>query len=255
MSGIIPKEQAQSARPWSLPAVSADTPGSPDGPPATARSADPRAQGQPPTAAQFEAVYAEAEAQGRAEGHAQGLAAGHAEGYARGLEEGRQTGLAQGRAAAQADAQALAELLRRVSNAADRLDAELEKAVLALALEVARQVVLHEVRTQPEQLLPLLRQALAAFPAQAGVPWIRLHPDDLALVSELAPDLAERGVELIPDTTLQRGDALIAADPAASARPERRWRGRGREAATELDLRLEERWRQVMGKLFEEGLQ
>lgn len=251
MSGIIPKEKAGSARRWEPPAMGAGAAG-PSGAPVARPATDPRAAGQPPTTRQFEAVYAEAETQG----HEEGRAAGHAEGLAQGIAEGRAAGLAEGRAQAAAEREALRALLLRMVTPVRELDAQVETSLVALALEVARQVVLHEVKTRPEELVGPLRKALASFPAHGGLPWVRLHPDDAALVEDVAADLKDRGVDLIPDATLERGDVVIAADPGTSgARPERRWRGRGREAATELDLRLEERWRQVMSHLFEEGLQ
>ena len=48
---------------------------------------------------------------------------------------------------------------------------------------------------------------------------------------------------------------VAAAGSAQTAMPDRRWRVRNRDAVSELDLRVEERWRQIMARLFEEGLQ
>jgi flagellar assembly protein FliH len=63
-------------------------------------------------------------------------------------------------------------------------------------------------------------------------------------------------MSLVADESLQRGDLVLATGGDGSRMaPERRWRpraGRG-EVQSELDLRLEERWRQVLARLFEEG--
>ncbi len=244
MSGIIPKEAAGAAKRWQPQDVEAV-----DDPAAPARGL---AGGGPPTAQQFEAVYAQAEAQGREEGRALGLVEGRRDGFAAGHAEG----LAAGRAQAQQEHEALQQLLTRLAQPVAALDAEAETALVALALELARQVVLHELRTQPEAILPIVRKALAAFPAQAGVPALHLHPQDLALVRSAAPELEASGISTVPDEHLQRGDVLIQSAPAGqAAMPDRRWRTRNREAVSELDLRVEERWRQIMARLFEEGLQ
>jgi len=70
-----------------------------------------------------------------------------------------------------------------------------------------------------------------------------------------APILLD-GWTLVADDGLHRGDVVIASPaPGHAVTPDRRWHSRGRDALSELDLRLEERWRQVMSRLFEEGLQ
>lgn len=244
MSGIIPKEDAQAARRWQPPEM--------DPAAHTAVQTPRQTAGGPPTAQQFEAVYAQAEAQGREDGRQAGLEQGHREGYAAGHAEG----LAAGRAQAQQERETLQALLSRVTQPVAALDAEAETALVALALELARQVILQELCTQPEALLPIVRKALAAFPAQAGAPSVRLHPLDLDVLRNAAPGLESSGVTLLADDTLQRGDLIVAAAaPGQTAAPDRRWRTRSREAVSELDLRVEERWRQIMTRLFEEGLQ
>ncbi|MFZ5578735.1 MAG: FliH/SctL family protein [Pseudomonadota bacterium] len=244
MSSIIPKEDAQAARRWQPQSV--DTPGS-----AQARAPDPTFQ-TPPTAQQFEAVYAQAEAQGREEGRQSGYEQGRREGF----EAGHAEGLAAGRAQAQQERETLLTLVTRLTKPVAELDAQAETALVALALELARQVVLHDVQTQPEALLPMVRKALAAFPAQAGAPMLRLHPLDLEVLRKVAPEFEDEGVGLVGDDTLHRGDVIVAsAAPGTTAMPDRRWRVRNRDAVSELDLRIEERWRQIMARLFEEGLQ
>ncbi len=233
---IIPKEQVAQAQAWAAPELGSGPPRG-KAPSSGARDAPSLAL---PTARDLEAVFETAREQGRREGHEQGYA------------EGREAGLRAGREQAQAELETLRGLLRGLRGRVDSLDAELESSLVALALELARQVLVHELRTQPQQVLEVMQKALAAFPARAGVPWVRLHPDDAALVRELAPELEESGLTLLPDGTLQRGDLVLGAGPeAARAHPDRRWRVR--DAQAELDLRLEERWRQVMARLFEEG--
>ncbi len=234
MEPIIPKEHAANAQAWTAPEFGAARP----------RQADSAQPGMRlPTADELSRVFEQAREQGFA--------------------EGRRDGEAQGREAAQqavhaelrAESAVLRALLQRLQEPTARLEAELEEAVVALALEIARQVVLHEVRTQPEALVDVVQRALAAFPASTGAPWVRLHPDDALLLQRIAPELEASGLGLVPDETLQRGDLMLASGgDAQRATPERRWRPRGaREGQAELDLRLEERWRQVIARLFEEG--
>ena len=233
---IIPKESAEQARAWAAPELGGGAPRG--GPRVAGVAASPTIP--MPTARDLETVFEAAREQGRREGFEQGF------------QEGRAAGLQAGRQQAQTELEALRGLLQRLGTRADALDAELESSLVALALELARQVLIHELHTQPQQVLDGLQKALAAFPARAGVPWVRLHPDDAALLRELAPELEESGLGVLPDATLQRGDLVLGSgSDAVRAHPERRWRVR--DAQAELDLRLEERWRQVMARLFEEG--
>ncbi len=233
---IIPKESAEQARAWAAPELGGGTPRA--GPRMVGAASSPTIP--MPTARDLETVFDSAREQGRREGFDQGF------------QEGRAAGLQAGRQQAQTELDALRGLLQRLGMRADALDAELESSLVALALELARQVLIHELHTQPQQVLEVLQKALAAFPARAGVPWVRLHPDDAELLRELAPELEDSGLGVVPDATLQRGDLVLGSgSDAARAHPERRWRVR--DAQAELDLRLEERWRQVMARLFEEG--
>ena len=191
-----------------------------------------------PTAEELQAIYGQAEREGREQGQREGYAAGYAEGMA---------------AAAQ-DRQALRQILHDFSLPLRALDVSVEQALLALALEIARQVIRHELNLRPELLLPLLREALRVVPIRSKPPSIRLHPDDLALVERLMPELTEQGVVLQADAELERGGVLMAASlDVDAARPDRRWQGREFDhAATQLDLRLETRWRETLDQLFGE---
>ena len=222
MSSFIPKEDAGHAQAWSAP----DFGRRGDAPAATGLAADVTL----PTADELSRVFEQARAQGWAEGHREGHA------------QGRQAGLDEARAQGAAELAALRALLQRLQQPATRLEADLEEAVVALALEVARQVVLHDVRSEPQALLEIVQRALATFPASAGVPWVRLHPDDVLMLQQLAPELEDGGLSLVPDETLQRGDLVLAGGgdaPRAGASDargwragrRRRWPARGRRAA------------------------
>lgn len=235
MDPIIPKEKAQGVQTWDAPDFGRTV----------------KTPQRLPTAQDIEAMFDRARAEGFEEGRRVGLATGEREGRV----AGHAAGLEAGRAQAAGDVAALRAMLERLREPVDRLDADLENAVVALALEVARQVLIAELQTRPEALLPVLHKALAAFPAHSGAPWARLHPDDVDMLRAVAPEIENGGLSLVADPSLQRGDLVLAAggEPPRAV-PERRWRTRGaHDAPAELDLRLEERWRQVMARLFEEG--
>jgi len=139
-------------------------------------------------------------------------------------EQGFAAGRADGRAAALAEQQAQGEALRaRVQrldgllNLLARPLAELDEAVLRqlamLSGAVARQLVRRELRTQPEQIIAVIRETVSLLPATARDVRIHLHPDDAALVRErLAEPATARAWTLIEDPVITRGGCRISGE-------------------------------------------
>lgn len=195
-----------------------------------------------PTAEELQAIYAES------------AQTGHQQGYAAGKKEGLAEGYSEGIARAEAERRALQDILQSFMVPLQALDASVEQSLLALSLEVARQVIRHELQSQPELLLPLLREALKAVPLRSTRPEMHLHPDDLAMLEKLMPELVTQGVFLVADPNIERGGVILSAGiDEDGARPDRRWQGRDLDhAATQLDLRIETRWRATLERLFGE---
>jgi flagellar assembly protein FliH len=68
------------------------------------------------------------------------------------------------------------------------------------------------------------------------------------------PELVTQGVFLVADPNIERGGVILSAGiDEDGARPDRRWQGRDLDhAATQLDLRIETRWRATLERLFGE---
>jgi flagellar assembly protein FliH len=187
-----------------------------------APTANPPAEAPQPVRAprddlELERLRREAREAGALEGRQEGWAQGHAEGHA--------AGLAAGQAQVQAQAERLLALAAALPEALARADAEIADSLLALALDVARQVVHRSLRADPHSILPLVQDLLHAEPALQGEPRLLLHPDDLALVeSALGPELQTAGWQLRTDETITRGGCRVqAATGAKDATLETRW--------------------------------
>jgi flagellar assembly protein FliH len=162
-------------------------------------------------------VARQAAAEGRREGWAQG--------HAQGLAEGHTDGLAAGLAAASAHAEQLRALVSSLPEALRRADAEIADALLALALDIARQVVHRSLRAEPEGLVAVVRELLHAEPVLQGSPRLLLHPDDVALVRNgLGSELETAGWQVCADDTLSRGGCRVqAGNGERDATVETRW--------------------------------
>ncbi len=155
----------------------------------------------------------QAQQAGQAEGRKEGFAQGQAEGYAAGLAQ------------AQAQAQALQALLVALPQAMRTADAEVAEDLLALAIDIAQQVVSQTLATDPQPMLALVRNLLRMEPVLNGTPRLLLHADDVALVQQhLADELSAAGWRIRTDPTIQRGGCRVhAASGALDATLETRW--------------------------------
>lgn len=188
-----------------------------DGP--TSRLANPRPAGEQapqaavvlPTAADVERIHEEA----------------HRQGYQAGYEEGQLK--------ARGEAERLGRAAIQLEDALAGLESGVADELLALALELARQVVRREIHAYPESLLDVVREALAQLPHQHAA--IYLHPEDASLVrSYLGEQLTHAGHRIHEDDQLKRGDCKLEAsgghlDASVATRWQRVLDGLGMESA------------------------
>ncbi|RDK07033.1 flagellar assembly protein FliH [Cupriavidus lacunae] len=167
-----------------------------------------------------EGARKEGYAQGYTQGQTQGYGDGHREGYARGLEAARNEA---------AQLQALASNFR---SALGGVDDQVARALVSLALDVARQLVRSTLAEDPSVLLPAVRELLTSEPALSGSPRLLLHPDDVALVeAHLHGELAAAGWTVRADPSVARGGCIASA------------------ASGERDATLPTRWTRVVKAL------
>lgn len=145
---------------------------------------------------------------------------GHAAGFAEGLAAGR----AQAEAIGRSEALRLAQTVENLEACIAELNQAVAGDLLALSIEVARQVVRQAVDVKPELLLGVIREALLQLPLRHAV--IHLHPEDASLVRLRAGDqLAHAGHRIHEDPKLKRGDVTIeAGDSHIDASLASRWR-------------------------------
>jgi len=143
---------------------------------------------------------------------------------ARALQESEARGYQAGLARAQAEMQAghaaldarlkqLDSILNLLAKPLQEMDAAIEKELLQLALTVGKQLARRELRTDPAQVIAIVRESLAQLPAAAREIRVHLHPEDAATVRErLAAPASERAWTLVEDPTLTRGGCLVRTD-------------------------------------------
>jgi flagellar assembly protein FliH len=208
---------------WRLPEMSGDMPRAPENMlgrrPGEVYVAPEEEEFRPPTLAEIEAIRQEAELEGfeagKADGYAEGLEAGRLqglkEGHEEGLRQGQEQGLSEGLAEGKAMLARFESLLGQFSAPLSLLDNEIEQELLELSMILARQILLHELKTHPEHILAALRQGIDCLPVKDQQVKIRLNPDDLTLVNGLYEhsELERKRWELESDPLLERGELVI----------------------------------------------
>jgi flagellar assembly protein FliH len=153
----------------------------------------------------------------------------HKEAFQQGLEEGRQAG----RDEVRAQVARLSGMFDELAKPFENLDAEVERELLTLSMALARQIVRRELKTDPTQIIGIIREAIAALPAAARDVRVVLHPEDAAVVREnLAPTESERAWTMVEDPVMSRGGCKINT------------------ATSRLDARLETRLASILSELL-----
>lgn len=161
--------------------------------------------------------------------HEQGFASGHvagqALGYQAGFDQGHTQGFEKGRQEAQAEAARLAQLAGAFKSALDGAQSELSESLVALALDIAQQVVRHHITHDPAALVACAREVLATEPALAGSPQLIVNPADLPVVEAyLKEELDSLGWQVRTDAAVERGGCRAqAASGAIDASVGTRW--------------------------------
>lgn len=180
---IIRGESLPDCQAWHVPEVRAD-------------GAQPR---QPMTARQLEEIENQA----------------HREGFQQGLQEGRDAGLEE----FTRRVQYLEQVIQSLAKPLEELDETVEQQLAQLAMLVARQLVRRELKTDPEQVIGVVREALSALPVTAGNVQLALHPEDAVMIREsLSLQEGGQNIELAPQgvRSSEHGGIYIIDDPVQS---------------------------------------
>lgn len=162
----------------------------------------------------------------------QAFAEGRAAGYAAGLADGQRDGYASGETRAHGEIARIAALASEFSQALESGEAQLADELLALALDIAQQVLRTSLRVKPELIVPVVRDAIAALTNPHGHPALTLNPADAALVrAQLGEQLAHTGWRVLEDPQIAAGGCRID------------------NSGAEIDATLPTRWKRVVEAL------
>lgn len=190
-----------------------------------------------PTAAEMEQIVVSVQRQAHQEGYQAGFKEGHRDGYQQGESDVRAEAarLQEQIAAAQEQVRRLEALMGVAQDAMLQMQHALGQDVLALALDVSRQMLRQALKVKPELLLPMVRSMMEATPQHSQHPHLHLHPDDALLVkSHMQTELSAAGWKVVDDPRIERGGCRIET------------------ATSEVDATLPARWKNIASALAQD---
>ncbi|MCU7906446.1 MAG: flagellar assembly protein FliH [Candidatus Thiodiazotropha sp. (ex Epidulcina cf. delphinae)] len=155
----------------------------------------------PPTTAELETLQQQAYKEGFEQGKQKGFEYGHKE------------GLTQAQRDLQHYTTQLDKLLSAFEQPLHNLDNQVEKELLSLVIAIVKQLVRREVKSDPNLIVGVVREALSVLPVSSRNVRLLLHPEDAELIrSVYALDETEVGWSLIEDPVINRGGCKVVTD-------------------------------------------
>jgi flagellar assembly protein FliH len=161
----------------------------------------------------------------RQAGYTEGFSQGFAQGQAKATLEGQRL-LAeyistQGKEAARN----MGELFAAVQSQLADSEQDMAKGLLELACELARQVLRHELASNPNALQPVIREALGMLAVDSKAAVVRMHPLDMDVLAEvLRQEFSYLSLTLLADSSIKRGGCLVeSAGTVVDGTVEKRW--------------------------------
>jgi flagellar assembly protein FliH len=141
--------------------------------------------------------------------------------YREGFEQGKKDGFEYGHKEAVVvvrdglitKAEKMDELMSALNTPFKELDEQVERELVSLTISMVRQLVRREVKLNPEQIVGVVREALALLPVSARNVRLVLHPEDAKLVREIF-EVSDKDLAwtILEDPVLERGGCKVATD-------------------------------------------
>ena len=166
--------------------------------------------------------------------------------FQEGFAEGEKAGYAAGTKRVDPLIASFNQGLEQLKNIRRKLNQEIEKEVVQLALSIAKKIVCHEVKNHKETVVCVAREALSRVENPAKIK-IKLNPTDLQFIQNTKSDLSRfihnvDGIRFEAEESIQSGGCVIETDMGdIDARIERQFQAIEESFKTELDQPDQER--------------
>lgn len=138
----------------------------------------------------------------------------YAEGYKDGKESGYRDGYKSGEEDLKKNIHYFHSMIKLLDEPLQELDESIVSQLVDLTNIIARQVIRRELRTDPGQIIAVVRECIKSLPIAARKVIIYLHPDDAMLVRGAfsIEENMEQSWQIVEDPVLTRGGCRIEAE-------------------------------------------
>lgn len=144
-------------------------------------------------------------------------------------EEGFQAGFAE-------SSRRMTALLVSMEQALQQADQTIAQDLLNLSLEVAQKMVQQTIKTNPEVLLNIIREAISSLPHFNQGAHLIVHPDDATLLrASIGEQLGHTGWKIFEDQLMTRGGVRIET------------------SHSQIDATLENRWKRIVSSIGQDS--
>ncbi len=159
------------------------------------------ARGSMLTAEQLEQVQNQAYQEGFEQGKKDGFKFGHEE------------ALAETRNLLKEKADKLDQLLTTLDTPLKDLDEQVERELISLTISMVRQLVRREIKSDPGQIVGVVRESLSLLPVSARNIRLVLHPDDAKMVRDIF-EVSDKDLvwAIVEDPVLGRGGCKVITE-------------------------------------------
>ncbi len=133
--------------------------------------------------------------------------------YQEGFNKGQQAGVASGQQQSEQALQSLSSILDALATPLKYVDEKLEEELVNLTVSIAKQIVRRELKTDPAQIVAVVKESLSFLPSSAENVRVYLNPEDAELVRKIMPvNAGERKWDVFDDPVLNRGSCKVETD-------------------------------------------
>jgi flagellar assembly protein FliH len=133
--------------------------------------------------------------------------------YEEGFAKGEEDGLKEGQQQIAAKVNKLNRIMNALTAPTKEIDDEVSEQIVKLAFAIAQQLIRREIKTDPGQIIAVVRDAVNELPVSAKKVSVHLQPDDAALIREsLNVHDSDMTWKIIEDPVLTRGGCKVVTE-------------------------------------------
>lgn len=137
----------------------------------------------------------------------------HKQAYDEGFAQGRKDGLAAGQSEIKTQKERLQDILTSLATPLANLDDQVIEELVKLVAAISKHMVRRELKTDPEQIIAIIREAVGQLPMATRNVRLELHPEDAAVVREaLSLDDGGQSWQIVETPVMTRGGCRVVTD-------------------------------------------